>query len=52
MSSVTTDDGTQLFYKDWGSEGTPVLLSHGWPLNSDAWEATALFLDLLAFIDR
>lgn len=44
MPYVTTEDGTQIFYKDWGYEGSPVLLSHGWPLNSDAWEATALFL--------
>ena len=44
MPFVTADDGAQIFYKDWGSEGTPVLLSHGWPLNADAWEAAALFL--------
>lgn len=44
MSFITTDDGTRIFYKDWGpSDGPIVLLSHGWPLNSDAWEATALF---------
>ena len=44
MPFITTDDGAQIFYKDWGSTGTPVLLSHGWPLNADAWEAAALFL--------
>ena len=44
MPFVTADDGAQIFYKDWGSGGTPVLLSHGWPLNADAWEAAALFL--------
>ena len=44
MPYVTTQDGTQIFYKDWGAAGSPVLLSHGWPLNSDAWEAAALFL--------
>lgn len=44
MPYVTTDDGTQIFYKDWGGGDSPVLLSHGWPLNSDAWEAAALFL--------
>lgn len=44
MPYVTTTDGTEIFYKDWGGDGTPVLLSHGWPLNSDAWEAAALFL--------
>jgi non-heme chloroperoxidase len=44
MPYVTADDGARIFYKDWGVDGTPVILSHGWPLNSDAWEATALFL--------
>ncbi|MEU4421822.1 alpha/beta hydrolase [Actinoplanes sp. NPDC024001] len=43
MPFVTTTDGTDIFYKDWGS-GRPVVLSHGWPLNSDSWEAQALFL--------
>ncbi|GAA2246391.1 alpha/beta hydrolase [Herbiconiux moechotypicola] len=42
MPHVTTDDGTRLFYRDWGpDDGEPVLLSHGWPLNGDAWEAAA-----------
>jgi len=46
MPTITADDGAEIFYKDWGGEGagSPVLLSHGWPLNSDAWEAAALFL--------
>ncbi|WP_394554980.1 alpha/beta fold hydrolase [Agromyces sp. MMS24-JH15] len=44
MPHITTEDGAQIFYKDWGTGGSPVLLSHGWPLNADAWEATALFL--------
>ena len=44
MPFVTTEDGAQIFYKDWGVTGSPVLLSHGWPLNADAWEAAALFL--------
>ncbi|MGW5682822.1 alpha/beta fold hydrolase [Nonomuraea sp. NPDC003754] len=44
MPYVTTSDGASIFYKDWGTGGSPVLLSHGWPLNSDAWEAAALFL--------
>lgn len=44
MPYITADDGAQIFYKDWGAGGSPVLLSHGWPLNADAWEATALFL--------
>jgi non-heme chloroperoxidase len=44
MPTVTTDDGAQIFYKDYDGGGTPVLLSHGWPLSSDAWEAAARFL--------
>jgi len=40
---VTVNDGAQIFYKDWG-EGRPVVLSHGWPLNADSWEAQMLFL--------
>jgi len=43
MPFVTTTDGTRIYYKDWG-EGRPVVLSHGWPLNSDSWEAQQLFL--------
>ncbi|MCZ7420047.1 alpha/beta hydrolase [Verrucosispora sp. WMMA2121] len=43
MPFVAMFDGTQIFYKDWGS-GRPVVLSHGWPLNSDSWEAQQLFL--------
>ena len=43
MSFVTTKDGTEIFYKDWG-EGRPIVLSHGWPLNADSWEAQMMFL--------
>jgi non-heme chloroperoxidase len=41
MPHVTTTDGTQLYYKDWG-KGRPVVLLHGWPLNADSWEDQAL----------
>ena len=40
---ITARDGTQIFYKDWGS-GRPVVFSHGWPLTADAWEAQMVFL--------
>ena len=37
MPYLTTTDGTQLYYKDWGT-GQPVVFSHGWPLQADSWE--------------
>jgi non-heme chloroperoxidase len=40
---ITTGDGTGIFYKDWGS-GQPVVFSHGWPLNADAWDDQAYFV--------
>ncbi|MCQ4300663.1 alpha/beta hydrolase [Pseudomonas songnenensis] len=44
-STITTADGVQLYYKDWGPKDGPVVtFSHGWPLNSDSWESQMLFL--------
>jgi non-heme chloroperoxidase len=45
MSTITTKDGTTIYYKDWGPKNGPVIaFSHGWPLSSDAWEAQMFFL--------
>ncbi|MGO4334778.1 alpha/beta fold hydrolase [Labrys sp. KB_33_2] len=43
MSTITTEDGTQIYYRDFGS-GQPVVFSHGWPLSADAWDAQMVFL--------
>lgn len=48
MATITTTDGTTIFYKDWGA-GQPVVFSHGWPLSADAWDAQMLFIGQAGF---
>ena len=44
MATITTTDGTKLFYKDWGAKGAqPVMFHHGWPLSADDWDSQMLF---------
>jgi len=43
MSTIKTRDNASIFYKDWG-DGQPVVFSHGWPLNGDAWDEQMFFL--------
>ena len=42
MPVIKTKDGTEIYYKDWGT-GQPIVFSHGWPLSSDDWDAQMLF---------
>jgi non-heme chloroperoxidase len=46
MPTITTKDGTQIYYKDWGT-GQPIVFSHGWPLSADDWDTQMMF-----FLDR
>jgi len=48
MSTITTKDGTEIYYKDWGS-GVPLVFSHGWPLTADSWESQMFFLAAKGF---
>jgi non-heme chloroperoxidase len=48
MSTFTTSDGTEIYYKDWGA-GIPIVFSHGWPLTADAWDGQMVFLEALGF---
>ena len=43
VSTITTSDGVEIYFKDWG-KGQPVILSHGWPLNADSWDSQAFHL--------
>lgn len=44
MPTITTADGTEIFYKDWGAKDAPVIMfHHGWPLSSDDWDAQMMF---------
>ena len=42
MPGITTKDGTEIYYKDWGT-GQPIVFSHGWPLSADDWDTQMLF---------
>ncbi len=48
VDTITVKDGTRIYFKDWGT-GQPVVFSHGWPLNADAWDAQMLFLAQLGY---
>ncbi|HBP30731.1 MAG: alpha/beta fold hydrolase [Advenella sp.] len=50
MSTITTKDGTNIFFKDWGPrDGQTIVFAHGWPLSSDAWDAQLLYFGKLGF---
>jgi len=48
MATITTKDGTTIFYKDWGT-GQPIVFSHGWPLSSDDWDGQMLYFGNLGY---
>lgn len=50
MNTITTSDGTQIFYKDWGPrDAQPIVFHHGWPLSSDEWDSQMLFFRAKGF---
>ena len=48
MATITTKDGTQIYYKDWGT-GQPIVFSHGWPLTGDDWDGQMLYFGQLGY---
>src|ERR1700683_1755191 len=48
MATITTKDGTKIFYKDWGT-GQPIVFSHGWPLTADDWDGQMLYFGNLGY---
>ena len=48
MPTITIKDGTQIFYKDWGT-GQPIVFSHGWPLSADDWDGQMLYFGQLGY---
>ena len=45
MSTITTKDGTEIYYKDWGPKSAqPIVFHHGWPLSADDWDTQMLYL--------
>jgi len=48
MATITTKDGTKIFYKDWGT-GQPIVFSHGWPLSGDDWDGQMLYFGSLGY---
>jgi pimeloyl-ACP methyl ester carboxylesterase len=49
MGTITSTDGTEIHYKDWGT-GEPIMFSHGWPLSADAWDAQMLFFGRQGYV--
>jgi non-heme chloroperoxidase len=48
MATITTKDGTTIYYKDWG-KGQPIVFSHGWPLSADDWDGQMLYFGQLGY---
>ena len=46
MPTITTKDGVEIFFKDWGS-GQPIVFSHGWPLSADDWDTQMVFFAIM-----